>query len=38
MKSMDIYHAVDQYPKGNDRVSATWEILSQNEQGTWKFY
>lgn len=31
---MEIYHTVDHCPKGNDRVSATWEILSWSEQGT----
>lgn len=36
MKIMDIYHGMDHCPKGNDRHSTTWEILSQSEQNTWK--
>lgn len=36
MKIMNIYHAVDHCPKGNKRDSASWEILCQTEQNTWK--
>lgn len=32
MKIMNIYHSVDHCPKGNERDSASWEILCQAEQ------
>lgn len=36
VKIMDIYYAVYHCPKGNYSDSATWEILRQSEQNTWK--